>query len=215
MRRLFIVTVVTAVMVLSLFGCSEPSENGQNDLEGQNVFIELEDIKIQSSQVENALTELLEMEEGVVVNRYKGTFAFGDVSDYDNEFEKIDDNNYHIIYTAIDKDGNREVKNVADGTAENVFENQLMVEGFQKILGISDKLEITKEDSGSVFKYYYPIGEIEEADSFDFVGIEAYYLYFLDENGGFTGVEQHAVYEINDGEEHHDFVKTTISETLI
>lgn len=205
--------LVVIILMFSLFGCSEPLENGQNEVEGQNIFVELEGIKTQSFPVEQAMTELLNMEEGVVVNRYQGTFAFGDVIGHDIEFKKLGENNYNITSTAIDKDDNREVQKIIDGKAENVFYN-MMVENLQEVLNITYKLEVAEEDSGRIFKYYYNFKEMEDDEPSNFVGIEAYCLYFLDAKGSLTGMEQHAFYGIYDDEEHHDFIKKTILESM-
>lgn len=210
MKKIFVVTAISAVLVFSLFGCSEPADNGQVPDEGMNVYSEMEVIKAESSPVEKALTDLLNMDNGVVANRYEGTFAFGDVTAYDNAFEKLSDDNYLITYAAINKDGSHGEITTTYGTAENVFGNQLMVEDFQTILESMDQLEITYLDSGIAFKYFYTMQPPADGNSFDFVPVEAYYLYLLDSDGSFTGMELQAIYEINDGENHHDFIKTTI-----
>jgi hypothetical protein len=199
------------ILMFSLFGCSEPSENGQNDPGEPDTFVELEDIKTHSIPVEQGMTELLDMEEGMVVSRYQGTFAFGNVIGHDIEFKKLGENNYSITYTAIDKGDNLETY-PTDGNAENVFYH-MMVENLQEVLNTAYKLEVTEEDSGRIFKYYYDIVEIEGGDLFNFVGMEAYSLYFLDAKGRFTGMERHSFYEIYDGEEHHDFIKKRILES--
>jgi len=198
-------------IVFSLFGCSEPSENGQNEAREPDTFVALEDINTHSIPVEQGMTKLLDTEEGMVISRYQGTFAFGSVMGHDIEFKKLGENNYSITYTAIDKDHNLETYHI-DGNAENVFFD-MMVENLQEVLNTAYKLEVTEKNSGKIFKYYYDIEEIEDGDLFNFVGMEAYSVYFLDGKGRFTGMERHSFYEIYDGEEHHDFIKKTVFES--
>lgn len=215
MKKLFLVAVVMLVLVLSFFGCSEQSESGQNDEEEQTVFCKSEDIKAQSSPVEQAMTALLNIEQGVIVDRHQGALIFGDVTGHENKFQKLSDDKYHIICTTIDKEGNHEVVNATDVRAKNILGSRLMVEDFQGILDSTNQLEIFKEDFGSIFKYSYTLKQLVKDNSVDFVGVKGYYFYLLNSEGRLTGMEQHAIYEIVGGEEHHDFIKTTITETLL
>ena len=214
MKKLFVVTVITSALLLGLFGCSKPLDSEHTPDKGQVIFSEMEDIKAESFPVEKAMAELLNMERGTIVDRYQGTFAFGDIMGYDNTFEKLGNNNYFITYTAIDGDGNREVVNATKGNSLSIFGNRLMLKDFNVLLNKTNQLEITKLDSGSIFKYYYTVQEKEDANLFEFVGVEAYYLYLLDAEGRLTGMEVHAIYEVNNGEEHHDFIRTTILKTI-
>lgn len=213
MRKIFVVTAISVVLVFILFGCSEPAYNGQAPDEGPIVFLELEDIRAESAPVEQAIADLTKMEKGTITSHYQGTLAFGNVVGYINEFVKLADDKYYITSTAINKDGSKGAVNSGVGSEYNIFAEIVSSVGFEELLNITEKLEIRKENKEMLFTYYYIPPMAESApNELNFIEKEFYIFYRINSMGNLTDREIYAKYEINKGQEHYDFSKINVSD---